>query len=230
VCNRYARWAGPEDFEEFSDIRLPTTPFPTTYNAAPQSIQPIVRISPETGELEIVLVRWGLIPFWSKDAKIGYSTFNARAEELELKPAFRESLKSRRCLIPANCFYEWQKLGPKEKQPFSIGMSDDVPFAFAGLWDRWRAPDGAVIESFTINTVAPNKLLEPIHDRMPAIVDRHDYLRWLQSDDWRRLLQPFSAEKMRCWPVDKAVGNVKNDSPELIKESDSAAPIQAAMF
>lgn len=218
-------------FEEFSDIRLPSDPIPITYNAAPQSVQPIVRLSPETGDLEVVMARWGLIPFWSKDAKIGYSTFNARSEELETRPAFREALKSRRCLVPVNCFYEWQKLGPKEKRPFAIGMSDDRPFAFGGLWDRWRSPEGTVVESFTINTVAPNTLVEPIHTRMPAIVERGDYLRWLRvSDDWRQFLQPFAAEKMRCWVVDKAVGNVRNDRADLIIETVYAPQTQATMF
>ena len=129
------------------------------------------------------MARWGLIPFWAKDAKIGFSTINARSEELASKPAFRESLKSRRCLIPANCFYEWQQVSPKEKQPFAIGMKDDQPCVFAGLWDRWKAPDGTLIESFTINTVPPNDLMKPLHDRMPCILGRKNYLRWLDPDE-----------------------------------------------
>jgi putative SOS response-associated peptidase YedK len=214
------------DLEEFSYIRLPTVPVPPTYNAAPQSIQPIIRPS-RTGQLEVVFARWGLIPYWSKTAKIGYSTFNARAEELLNKPAFRESLKSRRCLVPASCFYEWQKLGPKEKQPFAIGMKRDEPFAFAGLWDRWRSPEGVVIESFTINTVASNEFMKPIHDRMPAVLQRRDYARWLNieiaADAPLDLLRPFPAESMRCWTIDKAIGNVRNDSPELIKQAAGAS-------
>jgi putative SOS response-associated peptidase YedK len=227
VCSRYARWIIFEEIEEFSELRLPPEPLPTTYNAAPQSVQPIVRLSP-TGEPQIVLARWGLIPFWAKDAKIGYSTINARSEELDNKPAFRESLKSRRCLVPANCFYEWQQISPKEKQPFAIGMKDDRPFVFAGLWDRWRAPDGSLMESFTINTVAPNDLMKPLHDRMPCILAREDSLRWLDPDLSAKsaldLLQPYRAEQMRAWRVGKAVGNVRNDSAALIEEIGSEAP------
>jgi len=226
VCSRYARWIIVDEIEEFSDLRLPPEPIPATYNAAPQSNQPIIRLS-HTGAPKIVLARWGLIPFWTKDAKIGHSTINARSEELANKPAFREPLKSRRCLVPANCFYEWQQVGPKEKQPFAIGMKDDKPFFFAGLWDRWKAPDGTIIESFTINTVAPNDLMKPLHDRMPCIVGQENYLRWLDPDQPVKssldLLRPYSSEKMRAWRVGKAVGNVRNDDATLIKEIPGGA-------
>jgi putative SOS response-associated peptidase YedK len=220
VCSRYARWIIVDEVEEFSELQLPPEPVPATYNAAPQSIQPIIRLS-HTAEPKIVMARWGLIPFWAKDAKIGYSTINVRSEELASKPAFRESLKTRRCLIPANCFYEWQQIGPKAKQPFAIGMADDRPFAFAGLWDRWKAPDGTVIESFTINTVFSNDLMKPVHDRMPCIVGRENYLRWLDPDEASKpldLLQPYPTERMRAWRVGNAVGNVRNDDATLIKE------------
>jgi putative SOS response-associated peptidase YedK len=226
VCSRYARWIIVEEIEEFSDLRLPPEPLPTTYNAAPQSVQPIIRLS-TTGEPTLVMARWGLIPFWAKEAKIAYSTINARSEELLSKPAFRESFKTRRCLIPANCFYEWQQIGPKEKQPVAIAMKDDQPFAFAGLWDRWKAPDGTVVESFTINTVTPNDLLKPVHNRMPCIVARENYLRWLNLDEPSKplldLLQPYPAEKMRTWRIGKAMGNVRNDDVTLIQEITSDA-------
>lgn len=220
MCARYARWTADEALEEFSDLRLPPEPLPATYNAAPQSMQPIIRVSAKTGEPEIVMARWGLIPFWAKDAKIAHSTINARSEEIERRPAFREPLKSRRCLIPANCYYEWQQLSAKEKQPYAIGMKNHRPFAFAGLWDRWKAPDGALVESFTINTTLPNALTAQLHVRMPCILEPAEYRRWLEPEEGRLpmdLLRPYPAEKMRYWPVGKAVGNVRNDDPALCK-------------
>jgi putative SOS response-associated peptidase YedK len=226
VCSRYARWIIVDEIEEFSDIQLPPEPISATYNAAPQSVQPIIRLSP-IGKPEMVMARWGLIPFWAKDAKIAYSTINARSEELASKPAFRESVKTRRCLIPVNCFYEWQQIGPKEKQPFAIGMDDGRSFAFAGLWDRWKAPDGAVVESFTISTVTPNDLMRPVHNRMPCILRREHYHRWLGLEEVSGppldLLQPYPAEMMRAWRVGKAVGNVRNDDATLIKEMSTDA-------
>ena len=161
------------DLEEFSDFRLPVNPIPVTYNAAPQSMQPIIRLSPATGDPEMVMARWGLIPSWAKDDKIGFSTINARAEELETKPAFRDALKSKHCLVPANSFYEWQRLTSKDKLPYAIGLRSKKPFAFAGLWDCWKARNGSVV---TVITVTPNDLVTPLHDRMPVHPrERHDF-------------------------------------------------------
>ena len=169
MCSRYARWIYPDEIEEFSDLRLPAEPIPTTYNAAPQSIQPIIALS-STGEPQIAMAKWGLIPAWAKDGRIGYTTINARSEELATKPAFREPLRKKRCLIPANCFYEWQQVGAKEKRPYAIGLASGRPFLFAGLWDRWRASDGTIIDSFTVATTSPNDLMKQLHNRMPCIL------------------------------------------------------------
>ncbi len=215
MCARYARWLVEEELEEFSDFRLPPEPLPVTYNAAPQSIQPIIRLSPKTGETEIVMARWGLIPYWAKDAKVGFTTINARSEELASKPAFRESFKSKRCLVPANCYYEWQTFSKNNKQPYAIGMQTGKPFALAGLWDKWQAPDGTVIESFTVSTISPNALTAPLHNRMPCILEPAEYARWLNAGDAADVLRSYPEEKMRCWPVGKAVGNVRNDDPSL---------------
>jgi len=222
VCGRFARWTGIDDIEEFGDLRLPSYPFPSTYNAAPQSIQPIIRLSDRTGVPEIVPALWSFVPSWVKDLKtMAFSTFNARSEEIHLKNTFQESIqKNRRCLIPADCFYEWQTLAPKQKQPYAIGMSSGRAFAFAGLWNPWVSPDGTVVPTFTIATVTSNELMAPIHTRMPCIVEPDEYMRWLEPCDRPPfdLLRPHDTQKMRCWQVGKEVGNTRNDHPDLAKE------------
>jgi putative SOS response-associated peptidase YedK len=203
------------------DVGLEGVPFfASSYNIAPQSVQPVVRLNPGSGSRKIVLQRWGLVPFWARDAKLGYSTFNARAEEAARKPAFREALKKRRCLVPADAFYEWQKIDAKTKQPFAIALKSGDPIAFAGLWESWQPADGPPLETFTILTTGPNEIMKPIHNRMPVILEPGDYAHWLAPGDPEKppveLLRPFPAGKMRAWPVSNRVGNVRNNTPELI--------------
>lgn len=226
MCGRYGRradkqriaeWMQSHDTNVFDDSLLAPT-----YNAAPQSMQPVVRLDEETGERELAVMRWGLVPFWSKDVKIAYSTINAKAESVATSPAFREALKRRRCLIPAEWFYEWQKIDAKNKQAFAIGMEDDSIFAFAGLWDRWRdQKTRQTLETFTIITTDPNELMQSLHNRMPVILDPKDYGRWLEPGDPSRLpvdlLRPYEAGKMKAWKVSARVGNVRNDDPECIE-------------
>lgn len=189
-----------------------------SYNVAPQSFQPVVRLSPDTGERELTIMRWGLIPFWSKDSKMAFNTINAKAETIAASPAYREAAKHRRCLVPADWFYEWKKLDAKKKQPYAIGMKDDCIFAFAGLWDRWKDKStGQSLETYTVITTDPNELMEPIHNRMPVILHRKDYERWLAVADPAQLpldlLRPYPAEEMKAWPVSQDVGNVRNNRP-----------------
>jgi putative SOS response-associated peptidase YedK len=191
-----------------------------SYNVAPQSLQPVVRLDIETGERELTIVRWGLIPFFAKDPKIAYSTINARAETVANSPVFREPMKRRRCLVPATGFYEWQALDKKSKQPWAIELVDGNLFAFAGLWGRWKnKATGQPLETYTIITTDPNGLLEPLHNRMPVILPPQNYSRWLDPEDPAQLpvdlLRPYPAEEMRAWKVSAAVGNVRNNSPEL---------------
>jgi putative SOS response-associated peptidase YedK len=192
-----------------------------SYNIAPQSLQPVVRLSSETGERELTIMRWGLIPFFAKDAKIAYSTINARAETVVTSPVFREPMKRRRCLVPADFFLEWKKLDAKSKQPYAIALQDDSLFAFAGLWDTWKdKATGQAIDTYTVITTDPNELMEPVHNRMPVILQRQDYQRWLAPAEPSQLpidlLKPFPAEQMKAWKVGSAVGNVRNNSPELL--------------
>lgn len=209
--------------------------FAPTYNAAPMSTQPVVRLNRDTGKREFALMRWGLVPFWAKDDKCGYSTINARAEEMAAKPAFREALKKRRCLVPADAFYEWQRIDAKNKQPYAIALNSGEPYAFAGLWERWKTRQGSSLETFSIVTTGPNELMRPIHDRMPVILERRDQDRWLDclagdSVETAKppidLLRPYPADKMRAWTVSPQVGNVRNNTIELLDQV--AEPVERA--
>jgi len=184
-----------------------------------------VRLDRETGERELTIMRWGLVPFFAKDAKIAYSTINARAESITTSPVFREPMKRRRCLVPATGFYEWQALDKKSKQPWAIELADGNIFAFAGLWDRWKdKATGQPLETYTVITTDPNELLQPIHNRMPVILSPRDYTRWLDPGEPSQLpvdlLRPLPTEQMKAWKVSSAVGNVRNNSSELLLPAD----------
>jgi putative SOS response-associated peptidase YedK len=198
------------------------------YNAAPTQDLPVVIRDRETGERRLEALRWGLIPFWAKDAKIGFSTINAKAETVATRPAFRDAFKSGRCLVPADGFYEWKKLDATTKQPYRIVMADGSPMAFAGLWERWRDPaSGETVRSFTIVTTAPNALCARIHNRMPVIIDPADFPAWLGEttatpDELQALLRPYPAERMEAHMIGPRIGNVKNDDAELVERLNSA--------
>jgi putative SOS response-associated peptidase YedK len=230
MCGRFARKSTQEVLArlfgvEFEDM----PPFMPNFNIAPQSFQPVVRLSRESGGREFRLMRWGLVPFWAKSEKMGYSTINARSEEAAGKPAYRDALRKRRCLVPADAFYEWQKIDAKTRQPFAIALASGEPYGFAGLWERWEPKEGAALESFTILTTDPNELMEPIHNRMPVLVERKDYERWLDASNPAQppvdLLKPYPAEKMRAWPVTSRVGNVRNNDAGLLE----AVPAERAL-
>src|SRR5579863_9378226 len=175
MCGRYGRRADKQRIAEWMQTRN-TDVFDDSYlapsfNVAPQSLQPVVRLDSELGQRELTIMRWGLIPFWAKDSKIAYSTINAKAETITTSPVFREAMKHRRCLVPADFFYEWKKIDARKKQPYAIAMKDGSLFAFAGLWERWKdRSKGGELESFTIITTEPNELTHSLHDRMPVIV------------------------------------------------------------
>jgi putative SOS response-associated peptidase YedK len=225
MCGRYGRradkqriaeWMQTHDTNVFDDSYLAPS-----YNVAPQSLQPVVRLDSETGQRELTIMRWGLVPLWAKDAKIGYSTINAKSETVTTSPAFREAMKRRHCLVPAEWFYEWQKIEAKTKQPYAIGLRDGSLFAFAGLWETWKdKTKDQVLETYTVLTTDPNELMEPIHNRMPVILAPKDYQRWLEPGEPTHLpedlLRPYPAEEMKAWKVGSAVGNVQNNDPELI--------------
>lgn len=183
MCGRYARRGDKQKIAEafalgdLEELYLATAP---SYNVAPTTMQPVVMKDHETGARELRIMRWGLVPFWTKDMKaVGVSTINARAEVVQTKPIWRHAFKKQRCLVPADALYEWRKLNAKTKQPYAFGMQDDAMFAFAGLWERWKELDGSLeLESFSIIITEPNELVARVHNRMPVIIKQQDYDRW----------------------------------------------------
>lgn len=181
----------------------------------------MVRLDSETGQRELFVMRWGLVPFWSKDGKAGYSTINARAETVITSATYREAMKRRRCLVPADLFFEWQKVDAKTKQPYAIGLQDGSLIAFAGLWETWKdKTTGETKETFTIITTDPNEVMQGLHDRMPVMLQPKDYTRWMAPADPAQLpvdlLRPFPAEDMKAWKVGQDVGNVRNNRRALV--------------
>jgi len=218
VCGRYTLRTSPAHLAEIFAVlhELDSAP---RYNIAPTQTVAAVRPLPAGGGRELAPLRWGLVPSWAKDLKIGSSLINARAETVASKPAFRSALKNRRCLIPADGFYEWQVVpGQKTKQPWLIGVRDEPVFAFAGLWEHWTSPEGTAVESCTIVTTEANEFMQPIHNRMPVILDRADYDKWLAPDCHDPeavvpLLAQFPGERMQRIPVSTLVNSPRNDLP-----------------
>jgi putative SOS response-associated peptidase YedK len=223
MCGRFTLHAPAEALATLFDLPE-APPLAPRYNIAPTQPVGIVRPTIDGSAREWALVMWGLVPSWSKDPTIGGRMINARSETAAEKPSFRAAFKRRRCLIPADGFYEWQKLA-KGKQPYYIGLQGGGPFAFAGLWETWQGPDGGELQSCTLLTTEPNELLEPIHNRMPVILAPQDYDEWLDhaSEDGRylasirHLLRPFPADEMAAYPVSTYVNNARNEGPECIK-------------
>jgi putative SOS response-associated peptidase YedK len=194
--------------------------FEPRYNIAPTQQVPIVRLG-DSSKSKLITARWGLIPSWAKDAKIGNKLINARGETVAEKPSFRSAFRKRRCLVPADGFYEWKKLDGG-KQPHFIHLRDEEPFAFAGLWEHWTNPnDGEVIESCTIVTTEANSLMRTLHDRMPVILPAQDYERWLDPatqdvEALKALLRPYPSEDMTAYPVSTYVNNPRHEDAKCL--------------
>ncbi len=226
MCGRFTIGEIKELITRFSiDAPIADMPRPR-YNLAPTQDAPIVvRSSPN----RLVMMRWGLVPFWAKDIKIGSRMINARAESVAQRPAFRVSLKERRCLVPTTGFYEW-KAGDG-KVPYLAKVKDEKLFAMAGLYDRWKDPSGKEVQSFTIITTAANQLMSTIHDRMPVILSREDEERWLapgplDEAERERMFRPYPSERMEAYPVSKRVNDISNDSAELVRPLERAQGAQ----
>jgi putative SOS response-associated peptidase YedK len=204
---------------------------PPRYNIAPtQPIPVVTNVVSKDGKNQVELFRWGLVPPWAKDVSIGNRMINARVESLADKGAFKHAFRRRRCLIPANGFYEWpMRADGKSKQAMYIRMKSHKPFAFAGLWEVWRDENGNELPSCTIITGAPNDLVKPLHDRMPAILREENYRKWLDPkerspDELMPLLKPYPDEQMEAYPVGKLVNSPANESAECIERQAEAPP------
>jgi putative SOS response-associated peptidase YedK len=223
MCGRFTLAASPKALKELFPLFDQTELVPR-YNIAPTQTVLAVRQLPQAARPEFVELRWGLIPHWADDAKIGYSLINARAESAATKPAFRTAFRQSRCLILADGFYEWQKVeGSKQKQPYYIGLKDGSPFAFAGLAAHWTKGE-TPIDSCTILTTDANEMMEPIHDRMPVILDPGDFDKWLdptqhEPDQLQALLRPFPSERMKAVAISTYVNNPRNQGPACIEPS-----------
>ena len=219
MCGRFTLRHSATEIAERFDVTNLTFDFVPRYNIAPT--QPVAAITVDhTGERWLRPLKWGLVPFWAKDPSIGSRMINARAESLADKAAYKHALERRRCLIPADGFYEWVKNGTK-RMPMHIHFRDGRLFAFAGLWDRWSRGEGQPIESCALITTSANALVAPIHGRMPVLIDRGAYDLWLDprasEDDLRALLAPFSAEAMEAFPVSPRVNGTDVDDADLAR-------------
>jgi len=221
MCGRYNLITDPQALVDFFQVRNRIELEPR-FNIAPSQESPVVRVD-ENGR-QLALMRWGLIPHWAKDIKIGYHTINARAETVASKPAYRSAFRKRRCLVPATGFYEWQA-GSEGKQPYHIRVGEGRLFAFAGLWERWQQESAEPLESFTIIVTNANEVVRPIHERMPVILHPDDYATWLDPaiHDPARiqpLLRPCPSDWLNHYPVSRHVNSPAHDDPACLLAAD----------
>jgi putative SOS response-associated peptidase YedK len=218
MCGRYRLSRRKQLVEEYFDCGSDEPDWAPRYNVAPTQPVSVVRQDPKEPVRQLSLMKWGLIPSWAKDASGAAGMINARAETAGTKPAFRDAMKSRRCLIPADGFYEWMRT-EKGKQPYCFEVNDGELFAFAGLWDRWKDPSSGWVKTCSILTTTPNALTSAVHDRMPVILDPDGYDFWLDPGMQNvaaisELLKPYDASRMRSYPVSTRVNRVANDDAE----------------
>jgi putative SOS response-associated peptidase YedK len=235
MCGRFVSASPPDEIAKYFDATAPEALLEPSYNVAPTNDVYAVLSDGEVRRVDAF--HWGLVPGWAKDPKVGSRMINARAESLATKNAYKPALKRRRCLIPADGFYEWRKVpGSKRKQPYFISRPDGERFAFAGLWEVWRGPKdaegnqtGEPLQSCTIITTTPNETMAEIHDRMPVILPPSAWDAWLDPGNWdttvlARLLVPAPPGLLTAHPVSDLVNSVRNNGPELIAE---AAPLRS---
>ena len=218
MCGRFVLENSPEQLMKV--YRLSSLPeLSPRYNIAPSQQIAVIR-QQNGGDRELVFMQWGLIPSWAKDPTIGYKMINARSETAHEKPSFKQAFRSRRCIIPATGFYEWEKVG-KDKVPHYIHLHDREVMSLAGLWERWKSPGGKELETCTILTTAANSLVKHLHDRMPVILHREEFDLWLNRDidDVNRLTElfhPYPSDRLQEYVVSKEVNSPSNDYPECI--------------
>jgi putative SOS response-associated peptidase YedK len=226
MCGRYRLSRRKQIIEEQFDTADWQDDWSPRYNIAPTQPVPVIRQHPKEPIRQISTMRWGLVPYWAKDPSITTGTINAKSETAATKPAFRDPLKFRRCLIPADGFYEWQRRG-NSKQPFCFEVNNGGLFAFAGLWDGWKDSSGRWVKTCSILTTTPNAVTSAIHDRMPVILDPNSYDLWLDPGMQNvaaisELLKPYDARLMRCYPVSTRINHVANDDAECSRPVEIA--------
>lgn len=221
MCGRFTITVSFEELLLRYTLDPISPPFHTPrYNVAPGQLVPA--IINDGSANRIGQLKWGLVPSWASDEKVGYKMINARSETLLEKPAFKKLIVRKRAIIPADGFYEWQQLGDK-KQPMRIMLKNKEIFSMAALFDTWLAPDGRKVSTFSVITTTPNRLMEPIHNRMPVILPRDEEQRWLDRNNedtsaLLSLLKPYPDDEMLAYLVSSIVGNVKNESVDCIEE------------
>jgi putative SOS response-associated peptidase YedK len=218
MCGRYVLRHTTQEIQQRFALEEMIGEMEPRYNIAPTQTLPVIV---QRGEQRVAQpMRWGLVPSWAKEPNLSLATFNARAEGIAEKPLYRGPIRRQRCLVPADGFYEWQPTDGK-KQPYFIHLKDDALFAFAGLYDHWRQPDGTDLWTYTIITGEPNAVIAPLHHRMAVILRRENEAEWLDpgiTDPFQvtRLLTPYPADQMEAYPVTTLVNNARQDSPEMI--------------
>jgi putative SOS response-associated peptidase YedK len=219
MCGRFVANIPADVLKEIFAL-IETPQLAPRYNVSPTQQVAVVRNQGDRNRLD--LLKWGLVPSWSKDLSFGSHLINARSESVAEKPTFRHAIKYRRCIVPTSGFYEWDHSGGK-KQPYYIQLADQSPMCLAGVWESWKSPDGSELETFAILTTSANKLVEPIHDRMPVILHPDTFNLWLSHnmhdpEQLQPLYQPFPAEEMRAFKVPDLVNNPRFDSPACIAQ------------
>ena len=220
MCGRFTLSSNLDDLQGRFGFKARDLEYRPRYNIAPTQAVMVVTLDPKNGSRQAESMRWGLVPFWAKDLKIGYRMINAQSETAATKPAFRAAFRKRRCLILADGFYEWRKNG-KEKIPTYIFQRSKSPFAFAGLWETWKSPEGDHIRSCTILTTTANELIQPIHNRMPVILSQETEPLWLDSmteeaETLSQLLLPAPAEELTTIIVSNLVNSARNQGEECV--------------
>jgi len=231
MCGRYASHLPPELLARLFRTMNPLPNLKPTWNMAPTLDAPVIRLHPESGERHLDVLEWGLLPYFTKDLKAARKPINARCETVGTSGMFKAALAARRCLVPAAAYYEW-RTDPDGKVPFAVARMDGDPVAFAGIWEAWRSPDGEVLQTFSTITTDANQKLSAIQDRMPVILEPEDWGVWLgeKPGDVGALLRPAAEDVLRMWPIDKRVGNVRNDGPELLQRCEAPAQEQPALL
>jgi putative SOS response-associated peptidase YedK len=220
MCGRFASTQPSQVIREAFHAYLGKAEARPSFNVAPSQQARVVRRHPASGENSLDDLAWGLIPHWTKDLKTAPKPINARGETVASSSMFAVALMSRRALIPADAFYEWQAQPDKTKKPFAISRRDQKPMAFGGIWESWQAETGKLIRTFTIITTSANALMRPIHDRMPVILGQEDWATWLQGtvQEIMPLIRPADDSILEAWPVSTRVNSPRNDDPTLLKD------------